>query len=441
MGTVGHVSDIGGTKDSLHAREIYEEGLQIPPMKLCDGGRWNEVLIELIRENVRGADQVLGDIFSFVAANELGAERLLAFMGDYGMEDLGALAEVVQGRSEAAMRAAIRALPDGEYRSVITNNPLGEMLSYPVAVRVEGDRIAVDFTGAPPQLAQGGLNSTLNYTAAHATYPLKCMLTPGVRGNAGCYRPFEVTAPAGSILNPDRGMAVNLRTRTGWYIAPNIFAALAGAAPGAVQSHTGLPTVANVYGRDAEGRLYADMLFSGGGQGASAQGDGVSALLWPTSAANTSIEMMESRAPVVVLEKSFLPDSGGAGRHRGGLGQRVRFRKRRDDGLEMLVSCYPEGVNNPIAGLFGGGPGAAAAGRVTDPAGHVTHDVGTGELLSIRHPDQIVEIVLAGGAGYGMAADRDPAAVSRDLALGYITPAHARAVYGMGHQPADSAAD
>lgn len=438
MGTVGHVSDIGGTKDSLRAREIYEEGLQIPPMKLCNAGVWNDSLIELIQENVRNSEQVLGDIFSFVAANELGAGRLLSFMSDYGMEDLGALAEVVQGRSERAMRAAIRAIPDGEYRSVITNNPLGEVLSYPVMVKVEGDSLSIDFDGAPPQLPQGGLNSTLNYTAAHATYPLKCMLTPAVRGNAGCYRPFTVTAPEGSILNPRRPAAVNIRTRTGWYIAPNIFKALAGAAPDAVQSHTGLPTVANLYGTDANGRLYSDMLFSGGGQGASARGDGVSALLWPTSAANTSIELMESRAPVLVTEKAYVPDSGGPGKLRGGLGQRVRFRKIADDGLDMLVSCYPEGVNNPIAGLFGGKPGGAASGRILDPKGNVRRDVGTGDLLCITGTEEIVEIVLAGGAGYGAAADRDPAAVSRDLALGYITPEHARSEYGIAAPAQDS---
>ena len=218
LGTVGHVSDIGGTKDSLRAREIYEEGFQIPPMKLYDAGQPNESLLRLLAENVRNSHQVLGDLHSFVAANALGAERLLAFMAEYGMHDLRALAAVVQGRSEAAMRAAIRALPDGVYTATISNNPLGTPLHYPVKLTIEGDTIAVDFAGAPPQLPQGGLNSTMNYTAAHATYPLKCMLTPGVRGNAGCYRPMSVTAPEGSILNPRRPASVNIRTRTGWYI-------------------------------------------------------------------------------------------------------------------------------------------------------------------------------------------------------------------------------
>src|SRR5258708_1832917 len=197
-------------------------------------------------------------------------------------------------------------------------------------------------TRAPPQMPQGGLNCTLNYTAAHATYPLKCLLTPGVRGNAGCYRPFAVTAPEGSALNCDRPFAVNLRTRTGWYIAPNVFGALAKAAPGRVQAATGLPVAVNIYGHDAGGAIYSDHLFMGGGQGGSASGDGVSSLLWPTSAANTSVELFEQRVPVIVVDKTFIPDSGGPGRTRGGLGQRVRLRKREPDGLPTLASVYPE---------------------------------------------------------------------------------------------------
>jgi 5-oxoprolinase (ATP-hydrolysing)/N-methylhydantoinase A len=421
MGTVGHVSDIGGTKDSLRAREIFEEGFQIPPMKLVEAGRPNESLMRLLAENVRNPEQVLGDVHSFVAANALGAERLLAFMADYGMRDLRALAAVVQGRSEKAMRDAIRALPDGEYNSTIWNNPLGQRLDYPLKLTVRGDEIELDFEGAPPQLPQGGLNSTLNYTRAHATYPLKCMLTPAVRGNAGCYRPFTVKAPEGSILNPKRPAAVNIRTRTGWYLAPNIFRALAGAAPEQVQANTGLPVAANIYGQDETGRTYSDLLFMGGGQGASARGDGKNGLLWPTSAANTSIELFEARVPVVVLEKAFIPDSGGAGRHRGGLGQRVRVRKLKDDGLSTLVSVYPEGVGNPIEGLFGGRPGGEARGRVLDAEGREIMDCGTGALVQIDNPGQIVEIVLAGGSGYGNPAERDPAALARDVQNGLVS--------------------
>ncbi len=440
LGTVGHVSDIGGTKDAFSVREIYDEGVQIPPMKLYEAGRPNETLMRLLHQNVRSGEQVLGDLQSFVTANAIGAGRVLSFMSDYGMEDLGALADVVQGLSERAMREAIRALPDGDYHSTITNNPLGQPLTYPVRLRIAGDSIEVDFEGAPPQLTRGGINSTLNYTAAHATYPLKCMLTPTVRGNAGCYRPFTVKAPEGSILNCKYPAAVNARVRTGWYIAPNIFRALAQAAPDQVQSFTGLPVAADIYGQDAEGNFYSDMLFCGGGQGGSKRSDGHSALLWPTSAANTSIEMIENRAPVLVLEKSYVTDSGGAGRQRGGLGQRVRLRKRDDDAARMQVSLFPEGVSHPVAGLHGGTHGGLATGRVVDAEGHLVQDCSGGRLVELTRTDHIVELVLAGGAGYGNPRERDAQALARDLRLGFVSEAAAGRAYGVSEDAAPAAA-
>jgi 5-oxoprolinase (ATP-hydrolysing)/N-methylhydantoinase A len=430
-GTVGHVGDIGGTKDSLRAREIYEEGIQIPPMMLYRAGVANEDLFTLLAENVRKHEEVLGDIHAFVAANALGAERLAAFMADYGMHDLRALAQVVQARSEAAMRAAIRAVPDGVYKSEIWNNPLGEKLRYPLTLTVDGDTIALDFAGAPAQLPQGGLNCTFSYTEAHATYPLKCLLSPEVRGNAGCYRPFSVAAPEGSILNCTKPASVTLRTRVGWYLAPNIFRALADAAPDHVQAATGLPVAVNVYGRDAAGAVYADHFFMGAGQGGSRRADGKSALLYPTSAANTSVELMETRAPVVVLEKTFVTDSGGPGAHRGGCGVRTRLRKLYDDGLPMLASVYPEGVGVIVEGLHGGHAGGSVRGVVLDPAGNVTRDCGTGELVTLTRSDQIVEVTLAGGAGFGDPRARLAALVAQDVAEGLVSPEAAARVYGL----------
>ncbi len=419
--TVGHVGDIGGTKDSLRAREIYDEGFQIPPMMLYRAGVPNDDLLALLHENVRKPDEVLGDLHSFVAANQLGADRLVAFMNDYGMHDLRALAAVVQDRSEHAMRDAIRALPDGTYTSEVFNNPLGTKLRYPVKITVSGDTIETDFTGAPPQQPQGGLNCTYSYTAAHTTYPLKCILSPQIRSNAGCYRPFTVKIPEASILNAQKPVAVNLRTRTGWYIAPNIFRALAEAAPNQVQAATGLPHAVNIYGRDSTGHTYADHFFMGGGQGASARSDGKSALLYPTSASNTSIELLETRAPVLVLEKTFVPDSGGPGQHRGGLGVRTSLRKLHDDGLPTLFSIYPEGVGITNEGLFGGRHGGGVHGIIKAPDGTTLHNCGTGELVTLDRTDRIVEVQLAGGSGYGNPQNRVPEALENDLADGYIT--------------------
>ncbi len=427
--TVGHVGDIGGTKDSLRAREIYDEGFQIPPMKLYREGVPSEDLLTLLAENVRKPEEVLGDIHSFVAANQMGADRLGAFMDDYGMHDLSALAAVVHDRAERAVREAIRRLPQGVYRSEVWNNPLGTRLRYPLKVTVKEDAIEVDFDGAPAELAQGGLNCTYTYTAAHSTYPLKCILTPQIRSNAGCYRPFTVKAPEGSVLNASKPAAVNLRTRTGWYIAPNIFRALADAAPDQVQAATGLPHAISIYGRDCDGRIYSDHYFMGGGQGGSSHGDGKSALLYPTSAANTSIELMETRAPILVLEKSLVADSGGPGRQRGGLGVRTRLRKLFDDGLPTLFSVYPEGVGVSTEGLFEGRHGGGVHGRVTDGQGKVVHDCGTGELVTLTRADRVVEVQLAGGSGYGAPGLRDRARLEDDVADGYVSPDSALADY------------
>lgn len=421
VGSVGHCSDIGGTRDSFSAREIYEEGLQIPPLKLYEAGKLNETFAGLIAANVRKADMVMGDIRAQITANKVGAERLLAFMNEYGLESLTELATIVQDRAEAAMREAIRALPDGVYTHQVQFDGLGDPLTLPVTVTVRGDELEADWTGAPPQLPRGGINCTYSYTAAHTTYALKCILTPDIPSNAGCFRPIHVKAPAGSILNCTYPASVNMRTMTGWYCAPALFGALAPVLPAQVQAFTGLPMGAGAYGYDDRGRLFNDHLFQGGGQGASAHGDGKSSLLYPTSAANVSVEMFESRTPMLVECKELIPDSGGPGRFRGGLGQRVRVRKLVDDGQPALVGLHPQGMIVATPGLFGGEAGRKAHVSVQSPERKIS-GLEVHGLAEVTRTDQIVTIELAGGSGYGDPLARPPAEVAEDLRAGLITP-------------------
>ncbi|MSO54924.1 MAG: methylhydantoinase [Rhodospirillales bacterium] len=430
VGNVGHVADIGGTKDSFHARELYEEGLQIPPLKLFIEGKPNEDVFAMIAENVRNNDQVLGDIHALVSANMVGAQRILEFIEEYGMYDLEALAAVIQGRAERAMRAAIRRIPDGVYKNEVWNNSLGERARFPIKITVKGDELEVDFEGAPPVAPRGGINCTLSYTKAHASYPLKCLLSPEVPGNEGSYRPLTIKAPENSIMNAPKPAAVNVRTHTGWYVAPNVFMALAPVAAKQVQAFTGLPWGGGFYGIGADGKVYNDHLFQGGGQGASAFGDGKSALMFPTSAANTSVEVFEVRTPTIVLDKAYITDSAGPGKQRGGFGQYLRVRKLENDGRSVLGSFHPMGVDVKTPGLFKGKAGHTAQVVVRDPKGDILSDLGPGALISLTTPNQIVELRLGGGSGFGDPLERPIEAVQRDLDGGYITAEAATRDYG-----------
>jgi 5-oxoprolinase (ATP-hydrolysing) len=433
VATVAHVADIGGTKNPVVAREIFDEGFQIPSMKLFDGGKPNETLFRLLAQNVRDSDQVIGDVHAIVAANAIGAERLQSFMADYGMADIRALTAVVQGKSEKAMRTAISAIPDGVYTAETWFQPMDKQLRLPLKLTVAGDEIELNFEGAPPQLSPGAFNSTLSYSSAAASYPLKCILTPEVRGNAGCYRPFKVAAPEGSILNCKYPASVSQRTKSGWYIAPTVFRALADAVPHKVQAFTGIPVNPRIYGLNRNGRAYSDMFFSGGGQGASARGDGKSSLLFPTSAGNTSIELFESRVPVVVVQKSYIADSGGAGQYRGGLGQIVQLRKLYDDKLDTLITFFPDVVSHP--GLRSGKAGIRGSGQLRTADGRINTDFHNGGMVRLTDSRETLEIILAGGSGYGDPLKRAREDVASDVKLGLVSETGAKSDYGYFAKP------
>lgn len=419
VGSIAHCSDIGGTRDAISVREIYEEGFQIPPMKLYRQGEPNEDLLQLLRQNVRTSEMVLGDIQAQVGANRVAARRLVEFMDEYALEDLSVLANTVQDRAERAMRAAIAAVPDGEYFGSAPFDGVDEPMELPVRIEVHGDELTVDWSGAPEQVGHGGINCTLSYTEAHTAYALKCILTPDIPSNAGCFKPFHISAPEGSILNCTRPASVNQRTMTGWSCGPAIYQALAPVLPEQVQAFTGIPMGAGAYGSES-GRTYNDHLFQGGGQGASAHGDGKSALLHPTSAANTSIEMFESRVPVLVERKELIPDSGGAGRHRGGLGQRIQIRKLYESGDSTLMSLHPQGMLVATPGLTGGKPGKLANVRLEEKGG-IDEGEDLGGLAELRRTSQLVTIELAGGSGYGNPIERPVEEVQRDLDESFIS--------------------
>lgn len=421
VGSIAHWSDIGGSRDPLSVREIYEEGVQIPPLKLYRRGEPNRDVIAMIYQNVRKPDMVIGDLLAQLAGNAVGTQRLVELMDQYRLADLSELASAIQGRAETAMRGAIRELPDGEYRHEVEFEAVDSVLTLPVCVSVHGDELTVDWAGAPPQVARGGVNCTYSYTAAHTAYALKCLLTPEIPSNSGDFRPFHVSAPEGSILSCTYPAAVNVRTMTGWYLAPAIFGALAPVLPDRVQAFTGMPMGVGVYGLERSGDAFNDHLFQGGGQGAGRCCDGKSALLFPTSAANTSVEMFENRTPILVECKELIPDSGGAGRCRGGLGQRVRIRKLYDDDRPALVSLHPQGIEVAPSGLFGGVAGRLARIELAGDAGPALDHRSLGGLAELRRPSQLLSVELAGGSGFGAPGERPLADLQADYEEGFVT--------------------
>lgn len=421
VGSVGNAADIGGTKNNAAAREVFEEGIHIPPLKLYRAGRPVTEILDMIAANVRVPEVVLGDIDAQISANQVGADRLLAFMDEYGLDDLGELAAEVQRRSELAMRAAIREVPDGEYRAETIADGVDAPQRLPVTVRVEGDRIEVDYAGAPPQVPRGGINCPYTYTASHTLYALKCLLTPDIPANAGCFRPFTVKVPEGSILACTRPASVALRTRTGWHLHELLFKALAPVLPRAVQAGTGIAFLLAANGVGDDGKAFADHLFLGGGQGASYGHDGHSCLLFPTSAGNVSIEMFEERTPLLVERKEFIPDSGGAGEYRGGLGQRVSLRLARP-ARRVALGAFPEGFRAAPPGLAGGRPGRPVRVVFEPGDGAPPRVLEAGALVELTRPDQRLTVEMAGGGGWGDPSRRDPARVERDVSEGLTSP-------------------
>lgn len=422
-GATSHMPDIGGVLWSADCTEMYEEGLRIHPTKFLREGIENTEVARFIRGNVRVPDQVMGDIQAQITAQAVCARRLVEFLEDTGLHDLKALSADLQGRADRAMRKAIAALPDGTWRGSVTADGYeGQETHIECALTIAGDSLTVDYAGTSPQIARG-LNSVMNYTYAYTVYPLKCALDPMTPRNEGSYRAIAVTAPEGSILNPTPPAPVNARHLTGLFLSGAIYQCLAQIAPDKVVADSASPSPRPVYtGRASGGERFSQVLFGSGGMGAGARSDGLNTTAFPTNSGSGSIEAFEAGGPIVVWKKDLLADSGGAGQFRGGLGQEVEIEVMTDQPVRL--SLIADRMKNPPRGLEGGGDGAPAMVRLQD--GRQPHPKSRTEL---RPGDRLL-MHYGGGGGHGDPRARDPAAIDRDIADGYVTPEGARRDYG-----------
>ncbi|MDH3306494.1 MAG: hydantoinase B/oxoprolinase family protein, partial [Acidimicrobiia bacterium] len=319
-----HSPDIGGRLLSAEAREVYEEGLHLPIMKLVSAGTLDATAEAIIRANVRTPDETMGDILAQIAGNEVATRSLLGMLGELGLGSIDPVAAEIMDRSEAALRAAIALMPDGVYQAETAADGFGTPLTLAVAVTVEGDHVAIDFAGSSPQ-SDHGINVVLNYTHAYASFAIKTAVAPGVPHNAGSFRPVTVTAPEGSIVNCRSPAPVAARHLIGHMLPSLIFDALRPVLPDRLMAYSADSLWLTVWaGARAERRPFVFNTFQAGGTGARATKDGVSTMGFPTGVRATPTEIIEVEAPLVQHHRELRIDSGGAGRFRGGLGQRTR---------------------------------------------------------------------------------------------------------------------
>jgi N-methylhydantoinase B len=429
-----HVQDIGGLGIPGAARQVYEEGLNIPIMKLVDQGRMNEWLLDIVRANVREPIQVIGDIYSEIACNEIGSRRLLEMMDEYGLPDIEELSNAILARSRQASLEEIGKLRFGTYRNTMTVDGLDAPLDLTAALTIGPDGIDVDFTGTGG-LSGKGINVPICYTEAYTTFGVKCIVGPRIPNNAASLATIRVTAPEGCILNAPFPAAVQARSIMGQMLPDVVFGCLRQAIPDGVPAE-GTSCLWNVRLMGGHGRVDADPAllrratlytitgFHSGGTGARPRQDGLSATAFPSGVRNVPVEITEAMAPVLILRKEYRTDSGGVGTYRGGLGQVMEIESA--EAMPFAIATTYDRIDHPPRGANGGGNGAA--GRVRTTSGRVLSGKGH---HSIAADDRLI-VEMPGGAGYGDPAARDPARVARDLRDGLISPEAARAAYGVG---------
>ena len=421
FGNTCHVLDIGGIGLSTDGRSMFEEGLLIPITKLYARGEPNAELFRIIGANVRAPEPVLGDIHAQVAGNDVGVARLVDFMDAFGLDSLEELGDEIIARSERAMRTAIAALPDGVYSHEVMSDGYEEPVRLRAAIHKQGDELTVDWAGSSPA-SRRGINVVLNYTHAYTTYGLKCALAPEVPNNEGSFRPVRVVAPEGCILNAQKPAPVAARHILGHFLPGVIFGALAEVLPDRVIAE-GAANIWNLQftGHDQAGDPFTYVWFSCGGTGARPTKDGLSATAFPSGIAGVPAEVIEQISPVVMHERSIRPDSGGPGQYRGGCGQRLVLSVRTNQPYRF--SPLFDRIHHAAKGANGGHDGALAAITLSD--GRSLTGKGDLELT----PETVITLELPGGGGFGDAAEREPAAITRDVALGFVTEAQAKATY------------
>lgn len=430
---VFHHTDIGGRTASDN-RDVYEDGLYIPLTKLYDAGKFNTDLMNMIRWNVRTADEFEGDIRSQVAANHICAQKIIELMEDEGLYTLDDLADEIIDRTEKSMRSAIRKIKDGAYAHEGIIEGAGSKPDIPVklTVTVDGSNIHVDFDGTSKQVPWG-VNVVYNFTYAYVFMAVKSAFDPDIPINEGAIRPITMSAPKGTIVNCTFPVAVAARMVVGHFMTEMVFNALKDAAPdNIIAGSGGTPAQTNIFhGTHPNGKPWHTMIIRGGGMGASSRFDGHHCAIFPANGANTPVEILESDTSMIVEERGLIKDSGGPGRKRGGLGRKMVITSLKDGANSpgtISIAVQAGRYIYPPEGMFGGKDAVLAQylknGENADPSG-----------MTYCEPGDTITFISAGGGGYGDPCERDVDAVKKDVVSEYVTIEKAKTEYGVVIDP------
>lgn len=435
--TMTHHQDVGGkTAGSVptDSTEIFQEGLRVPPVQWARAGQFDATLTAILRQNVRIPDIFLGDLHAQVAACKIAAVRLRETAGRHGDNTLTQAFGLLLDRAEAMTRAALRNLPEGTYRHVdyLDNDgvDLDRRIRIEVAATIRDGTIHFDMTGSSPQV-RGPVNCVPSGSLAAACFTVRAITDPSIPNNGGCFRPIGLTLPEASIVNPRAPAPVNARTATIKRITGCMLAALASAAPDRVPAPNAGELLVMAFGgrwRSGEAFVTGDLL--AGGSGAGDGIDGVDSIETDaTNCMNVPAEAMELEAPIRVTRWALVPDSGGAGTTRGGLGIVKTFEVL--DDADGPISFSHRGERHFVAasGAAGGGPGGVAKSWIERGDGSV-EIIPSKRVGSLAPGDKLV-VSTAGGGGWGEPKARDRAKVATDIADGKVGAEAGKRDYGV----------
>jgi N-methylhydantoinase B len=421
-----HLVDLGGLGMGPEGSDIYDEGLLIPPCKLVEQGELNALLMDIIHANSREPIANEGDIYALIACCEAGVKRMLDMMEEFHIDDLEELGEYIIDTSRRGTLEAIAEVPEGVYKNVLKMDGYENELELHATLTVSKDGMHVDFTGTSG-CSKKGINVPLNYATGYTVFAMRCIVGQDIPNNAGSLEPFTVDGPKGCILNAQHPVPVAMRHTLGQVTPDLVLGCLHQALPDRVPAE-GASCMFDLPMRHAPeaaregGREFAIEPVHNGGTGARPHSDGLSATAYPSGVYGSQVEITETAAPVIMWKRELRPDSGGAGKYRGGLGQRIEMTS--SNGAPFIVFLSVERLKFPALGRLGGLPGAPGRIRIKKRAEDIP---GKGELR-VEADDHLI-FETPGGGGFGSPLERDREALALDLKRGLVTVEGAK-VYG-----------